>query len=277
MRKGLAKGVPFLAALALLIGSAGCGGDGGSQSTSAEPDSALVERPNAKRPIAAEVASFERALRDKSCEAFQPFVFSTLRGRPAGAAATPAECKEEGFLVSAYARRFRHAVSGSREYGTTALVEVPASNGHNEYLVWILDGDGRFRFTESDAVFDPQFETEFEDRVEAEAVAERFVRAVAEHNCAALLKALHEQSRLVTDNEGPRATCRGVLDGAYFAPAIHATPNPKIDVIGGTQAFAFVGVPTASAYFTLSMGLDSNGRMRVVDVLPSTLLEPAET
>jgi hypothetical protein len=270
------KGV-LLATAALLVAMTGCGGgDDGAQSTQEDSSSALVEQPSAKRPISAEIAGFELALEDKSCEAFQPYVFSTVRSRPPGAPATRSECREEGFLVSAYARRVRHPVSDSREYGTFALMESPAGNGHREYTFWVLDSDGRFRFIESDGVFDPQIGTEFEDRADAERAAKDFIHAVDEHDCPALLRALHENSRFVTDQEGPHATCSAVLDGVYFAPAIQATPNPKIDVIGGTRTFAFIGVPTASAYFTLSIGQSTRGGMRVVDVLPNTPLEPGE-
>jgi hypothetical protein len=276
MKRAVATGVPLLATATLLTAIAGCGGGDGQQSTAGESGPKLVGRPSAKRPISAEVAGFERALEEKSCEQFQPYVFSTLRSRPAGAPATRGECKEEGFLVSAYARRIRHPVSDSREYGTFALMESPAGNGHREYTFWVLDSDGRFRFIESDGVFDPQIGTEFEDRTAAERAAEDFIRAVDEHNCPALLKVLHETSRFLTDQAGPRATCRAILDGAYFAPAIQATPSPKIDVIGGTRTFAFIGVSTTSAYFTLSIGQSTRGGMRIVDVLPNTSLEPAE-
>lgn len=270
MKRTLTKSVPFLAACALLLALAGCGG---SDSSSGESSSGLAERPSAERPIADEVAGFERALREESCEAFQPYLFSTLRRRPPGAAATPTECKEDGDLVVIYARRLLHPISNSAEYGTGALIEAPEAGGEKNYTFWILDRDGRFRFINFEGVFDRQIGTEFVHRAETERVAESFVSAVARHDCRTLLKDLQETSRLVVEQPGPRATCRAVLGDGHLAAAIHPTPKPRIDVMGGTQDFAFIGIQTTAAYFTILLGESSYGGMRVIDVLPSTPLE----
>jgi len=260
-----------------LFGGCGNGGGGNSStSTGGEPAAALVGRPAAKRPISAEVPGFERALESGSCKEFQPFIFSTIRGRPPGSPATRVECRREPLLAAQYARRIGPPISRARQFGTGALMEAPASHGNKEYTVWVLDGDGRFRFAEQEGVFHPEIGTPFTARIEAERVARSFVRAVDEHDCPALLKVLHEKSRFVEDKEGASASCRAVLDGVYFAPAIHATPELEIDALGGTRTFAFI-VPTASAYFTLTLGQSPEEGIRVLDVLPNTPLEPAET
>ena len=161
-----------------------------------------------EQPIADEVAGFERALASKSCREFFPFVFSTLRNRPPGSPATKEECREEPLLAAQYAHRIGPSISGSREFGTGAILEAPAGKGLDEYTTWVLDSDGRFRFAESEGVFHPQFGTSV-DRPEAKRVAEEFVRAVRGHDCAALIELLHFSSRLsLTRKAGGRSANR---------------------------------------------------------------------
>ena len=66
-----------------------------------------------------------------------------------------------------------------------------------------------------------------------------------------------------------------MFEGPYLRPALKATPEPKVEVLGGTERFAFVGVPTAKAYFTVILAINPFKKLRVIDALPSTPLQPA--
>jgi hypothetical protein len=263
----------FLVAAALLV--AGCGG-ADSKTTTDETKSAVVAMPTPQTPVSAEIASFERSFDENGCNQFQPLLFSTIRGRPAGSPATAAECRGRDFETARLARLISLPILGTHQYGTAALMEAPGSHGaEKDYTVWVLDSDGRFHFTEIQVNDDPQFGTSFTNRAEARRVAGELVRAVNEHNCKALVPLLDDSSRLVVERSA-QETCKSVLDGRYFAPAVHATPKPAIEVIGGTKAFAFVGVPTKNAYFTITMVGGDGGDLQIIDVLPNTPLELAE-
>ena len=265
------SGATILATVAIL--AAGCGG--GSDSSTESPKSSVVAMPTPERPVSAEVAAFEQAFDEKSCEQIQPLFFSTIRARPAGSPATKEECKGRSAETARLAGLTSMPVLGSREYGTAAMMEAPGTRGaEKDYTIWVLDSDGRFHFTQVQANDDPQFGSAFTIGDEAEDVARKLVRAVDQHDCEALVPLFSDVSRLVVERSRGEI-CQSVLDGKYFAPAVHATPNPALEVLGGTQDFAFVGVPTANAYFTITIG-GSPGDLRVYDVLPSTPLEPAE-
>jgi hypothetical protein len=269
-----AASAAFLAAAALLL--AGCGGSNTDASTD-DTNSALVAMPTPQTPVSAEIAAFERSFDKNGCKQFQPLLFSTIRRRPAGSPATAAECRGRDSETARLARLISLPILSTRQYGTAALLEAPGSHGaEKDYTIWVLDSDGRFHFTEIQVNDDPQFETSFTNRDEARRVAGDLVRAVDQHDCKALLALLDDSSRLVVERS-PQEICQSVLDGRYFAPAVHATPKPAIEVIGGTQALAFVGVPTKNAYFTITMAAGDGGDLRVFDVLPNTPLEPAES
>lgn len=231
--------------------------------------------PAPKRPVSAEISEFERAFAENSCKRLEPLMFSIIRGRPAGSPASAEECRGQGPETARLARLISLPILATRQYGTAALMEAPGTHGaEKDYTIWVLDSDGRFHFTVIQANDDPQFGTP-PNRDRARRVAGNLVRAVEQHDCKALLALLDDSSRLVVERK-PKEICQSVLDGRYFAPALHATPKPALEVIGGTKTFAFVGVPTENAYFTITMG-GSGAGMRVFDVLPNTPLEPAES
>jgi hypothetical protein len=263
----------FLATAALLV--PGCGG-ADNESTSDDTKSAAVAMPSPQTPVSAEVASFERSFDKNGCTQFQPLRFSTIRGRPAGSPATGAECRGRDFERARLARLISLPILETRQFGTAALMEAPGTNGgEKDYTIWVLDSDGRFHFTEIQLNADAQFGTRFTNRGQAKKVAEDLVRAVDRHDCKALLELFDDDSRLVVERD-PKETCQSVLDGRYFAPALDATPKPAIEVIDGTQTFAFVGVSTKDAYFTITMAGEGDG-LRIFDILPNTPLEPAES
>lgn len=255
------------AALAFgVLAVAGCGGDGddggGSKSTPS-----LANRPIVKQPIVAEVDPFNRALAAKSCRAFQPLVFSLVRGKPPGAPATAAECRQrdtafDGLLGDQFTR--------AGQFGTGAVME--GSGAKNvRYTIWVLDGDGRFRFANVLGTSPPQLGAPFTDRPEANRVATRFLTAVRERDCPTMERLFSRRaSRLVAGEGSARAACRAVLKGQFLAPAVRKTPNIRVEVLGGTRNVAFVGVPTRDAYFTMIVSNSGTPGLRVLDTLPST-------
>jgi hypothetical protein len=138
--------------------------------------------------------------------------------------------------------------------------------------IWVLDTDGRFRVSYT-AEGPPQIGTEPTPDAQQGETATAFVDAVREGDCEALLEVLNPGGRLAQAG-GPEAVCEGVIDGALFAPAIEATPEAEPIELGATANYAFYGVPTEDAYFTLVLGTgDPAQQMTVVDLLPSSPVE----
>lgn len=260
----------FLATAALLV--AGCGG-ADTESTTDDTKSAVVAMPTPQTPVSAQIVPFERSFDENGCKQFQPLRFSTIRGRPAGSPATASECRGQDSERSRLAHLISLPILATRQYKTAALMEAAGTNGaKKDYTIWVLDSDGRFHFTEIQLNDDPQFGTPFTNRDAAQRVAGELVRAVDQHDCKALLELLNSSSRLVVGHD-PKEICQSVLNGRYFAPAVYATPKPNIEVLGGTRAVAFVGVPTETAYFTITMAGEGD-ELQVFDVLPNTPLDP---
>ena len=255
----------LLALAALGLGA--CGGDdegGGDKGPAPAP---LAERPAPKRPIAAEIAPFTRAIAANSCKDFVPLVLSFTRGQPPGAPAAATECKKADPSLEAL-RGVR--IELAAQYGTGGLLEGTAGNARR-YTIWVLDGDGRFHYSKVTGLGPKQAGTPFSRRKEAARVAGRFVRSVRARDCDAMGRLFSPSgSRLVETLGSPRAACRAVLDGKFLAPALRATPHPRIEVLGGTRDLAFVGVATRRLYFTVTLGGGKKPDLRVFDVVPST-------
>ena len=264
---------PRLAPIALcfvMFLAGGCGGDdddgGGGDKQAAS--AALAERPTPKQPIASEIAAFNRAISTQDCKKYYPLVLSFARGKPPGSPATAAECKGTG---SGLATLRGYRVELAAQYGTAGILDGRSGDKHR-HTIWTLDGDRRFRYTEvTGSGSASQAGTPFSDRREAARLARDFVAAVRSGDCAAMAPLFSPKgSRLVVNTGSPRAACRAVLKGQFLAPAVRKTPNPRIDVLGGTRNLAFVGVATSSLYFTMTMGDGGKPPLRVFDVVPSS-------
>ena len=250
----------------------GCGGDdddgGGDEKRT--PSAALTERPTPKQPITAEIAPFSRAISTQDCKKYYPLVLSFSRGERTGTPATEAECKGRDPEV-ALLRGYR--VELAAQYGTAGILDGPAGSGNKRrHTIWTLDGDGRFRYTQVTGTGTAaQAGTPFSDRKEARRLAEDFLAAVRERDCAAMARLFSpEGSRLVVNTGSTKAACRAVLEGEFLAPAVRKTPNPRIEVLGGTRNLAFVGVATKDIYFTMTMGDGGKPKLRLFDVVPSS-------
>lgn len=268
--KRLARLAP-LALCSVAFLAPGCGGDdddGGGNEKSA-PSTALTERPSPKRPIASEIAAFSRAISTQDCKKYYPLVLSFARGMRPGSPATAKECKSTDSGL-ALLRGYRVALAA--QYGTAGILDGRTSGNTHRHTVWILDGDGRFRYTQvTGTASAAQAGTPFSDRKQAARLAGEFVEAVRAKDCAAMAPLFSPKgSRLVVNTGSPKADCRAVLKGEFLAPAVRETPNPRIDVLGGTRNLAFVGVATERLYFTITMGDGGKPKLRIFDVVPSS-------
>jgi hypothetical protein len=247
-----------------VLALASCGGD-------EDPGSADSRKaPQPSQPIAAAMASYNEAIADDSCEEYTPLVFSLIRQRSAGSAATADECPAgshaPGFLRG-------HRFDRSREYGLGAIIEGPLPAGHSgltELSVWVLDGDRHFRSINFYGALKPQIGTSGSSNAAAR-VARRFVAATRAKDCGAMEPLLSPKGRLIVSNHhSAAAACKVVLGGKFFAPAVQGGPVPLPEPSGATRDFAFVGIPTAKTYFTAVVSDVGGGAPKVLDVLPST-------
>ncbi len=267
---------PLLILAAGLLALAGCGGDsqGGG-----EPASDTVAQPDPAEPIATMVEPLNTAVDTASCERYVELVTSLAReDNVAGAPPRPGECSvaEKGPLRVLQGAHFED----SAEFGTAAIIEGTVGAGDEARPVvtlWVVDRDGRFRVSYA-ADGAPQLGTEPGPDARPAEAADGFLDAVRAGDCEALKPLLNPDGRLVTATGGVEAACDGVIEGALFAPALEATPGAEAELLGATANYAFVGVPTREAYFTLVLSNlpDAEGQMTVLDVLPSTPIELPE-
>lgn len=252
------------AAAALALAACGGGGDDSTSTAAAK----LAAQPAPKQPLSAQVGSFNQSIAAKDCKAYQKLVFSTVRGRPPGVRATDTECTR----VPKF-ELLRSQFNRIGQYGTGGLMEGPGPDGRPQTTFWVVDGDGRYRFTLGSVSGRPQIGTPFTTGAKAVAVATGFLQAVRKRDCAAVERAFSSQARLVVFGGGRRAACRTILNGKILAPALRKTPKPKVVAMGGTVDLAFVGIQTRDIFFTMILGQ----KLRVVDVLPSTPIDLPKT
>jgi hypothetical protein len=257
----------FAATAAVVLLTAGAVACGGGDSDGGAPSPPGKRQPSPKRPIAAELAPFNRAIATQSCRDYVPLLASIVRQRPAGTPASTGECRRpEGSLQALRGYRF----SASQAYGTAALMEGPRNAATREYAIWALDGNGRFGYTREAGVAKPQIGSPFTRGAEASAVATRFIAAVRHGDCRAMDPLFSAGGRLAVTQGGPAGACRAVLRGRFLAPAVRASGRTSVRVMGGTSDLAFVGVPTRRGWFTMLLTAQRPSALRVLDVLPST-------
>jgi hypothetical protein len=267
---------PLVILAAGLLAFAGCGGDsqGGG-----EPAGDAVAQPEPAQPIETMVEPLNAAVDAGSCEQYVELVTSLAReGNEAGGPPRPGECAvaEKGPLRLLEGARFED----SAEFGTGAIIEGTLGAGDEARPVvtlWVVDRDGRFRVSYA-ADGAPQLGTEPAPDARPEEAADGFLEAIRAGDCEALKPLLNPDGRLVTTTGGVEAACDAVIDGALFAPALKATPGAEPEPLGATVNYAFFGVPTRDAYFTLLLSNlpDAEAQMTVLDVLPSTPIELQE-
>ena len=165
----------------------------------------------------------------------------------------------------------------AREYGTAAVAEDPGTGGAPDSLAVFVLHDGRFRFLLTPGPgLDRQIDTAPAPGANARANVETFLRGVREGDCSQIVPVLNRDATLAVSFQGDlELGCQSVVDGVLFAPSLAETPDARLDALGQTKDFAFFGISTRKAYFTIVLGTtpgDANGdvEMRVIDVLPNT-------
>lgn len=258
-----------------VLALAGCGG-GDTEPAATEAARGAVAQPEPVEPISAMVEPLNAAIEAESCRQYVALVTSLAReGEEPGAPPQRGECAvfERGPLRVLEGARFDE----SAEYGTGAVIEgtIDDADGTRSVVtLWIVDRDGRFRVSyAADGV--SQLGTEPDPEARPEEAATEFVDAIRAGDCDALKPVLNPDGRLVQSTGGPDAACETVIGGALFAPALDATPDAEAVELGATGNYAFYGVATSVAYFTLVLSNlpDREGPMTVLDVLPSTPIE----
>ncbi len=268
-----AAGLAVLPLLAL-----GCGGDddgNGGEETAAQPE--VVSQPEPSESISTRIEVFNDAVADQDCERLAPLGHSLTRpANEPGAPPSAEECREtESYISDLQGVQ----LDADAEFGTGAIAEgsPPAgSDSRGTVTVWVVDRDGSYRLLLT-ADSKPQVDTEIADEAAVEEIAREFVDAVETDDCETIERILGPNGRLAAN--APEERCKAIVDGKLFAPALETTPDPELELLGGTRVFAFVGVPTADAYFTIVTGTRaSQGRLEptILDVLPSTDLDLPE-
>jgi hypothetical protein len=266
--------------LALVLLVAGCGGSDDKQAPNkASAPATGVAQPKPKEPIGVSLKRVNAAQAARDCKRLTPLTFSILREqlRP-GLPATAAECR--GFDKAT--RGQKPAVfDKTAEYGTAAFMEGPpttSAKGIRSQSLWALDSDGVFRFTRVSGQGTEQIGTRPAPGTKIAANADAFLAGVRRHDCRLLATTINPNGRLASAGKGVPGACKVVLKGKLFEPALRESPGARAVKLGATRSFAFYGVSTKKAYFTLLMRLTSpkqQDEMTVMDVLPNTPIKPA--
>jgi hypothetical protein len=159
------------------------------------------------------------------------------------------------------------------EFGTAAIAEAPGPDGV-ETAVFVLY-DSRFRFLFATDPGEPQLGTDAAPAAKAERNVTTFVDGVIEENCDKIVPVLNPAATLALSFHGDlEFGCESIVRGVLFAPSLAETPQARPEPLGHTRDFAFFGISTRGAYFTIVLGTTpgepDDPEMRVIDVLPST-------
>lgn len=262
--------VPLLLMSALAVNSCEGGGRTGpdvSVSITVTPTAfELVAQPTPDESIKETLKRFNPVVAAQDCGAFhEEFdVFAVIfdQGQP---------CAKDGALGLMADARFTEV----QEYGTAAVAEDPGPGGAVDSVALFVLYDSRFRFLLTPGPgSDGQIGTKPPPDANAEANAEQFLEGVKEGDCTKVVPVLNPDATLAASFQGNlELGCQSVVDGVLFAPSLKETPGARLETLGQTKDFAFFGVATRSAYFTVILGTTQNGpdgEMRVIDVLPST-------
>lgn len=238
-----------------------------------------MAQPEPKEHIGVQLRRVNAAEAARDCARVAPLTFSILRNQfKPGLPATKAECRD----FEKETRGVKPAVfDKSAEYGTAAFMEGPPSRpakGIRSQSLWVLDSDGVFRFTRVSGDATEQIGSRPAPNTKIAANANAFLAGVRRRDCRLLASTINPNGRLASAGGGVRGACKVVLKGKLFEPALRESPGARAVELGATRSFAFYGVSTKKAYFTLVMRTTSakdQAAMTVMDVLPNTPIEPA--
>ncbi len=227
---------------------------------------AVVAQPTPDESIRETLRRFNHVIAAQDCatfhEEFDVFAVIFDQGRP---------CTRGGSLGAMADAKFTEA----QEYGTAAVAEDPGSGGVVDSVAVFVLYDSRFRLLLAPGAGpDGQIGTTPPPGANARANAEEFLEGVKEGDCTKVVSVLNPDATLAASFQGDlELGCQSVVDGVLFAPSLKETPRARLEALGETKDFAFFGIATSTAYFTIILGATPNrsdGEMRVIDVLPST-------
>jgi hypothetical protein len=277
----------LLACVALAFAPLGCGDD---DDNGGDGDD-VVSQPEPASPIDEQMALVNQAISEQDCEQFAMLNFSFVRapvdGLPPepGAPATSEECKflEDNPLSQLAGVEFTE----SAEFGAAAITEGETDGPIQGYdhvtMIWLTDWDGEYRNLYYFPA-DPQLTEEPAAGIDPASSVQALIDAARTGDCKNAEEFIEPTGLLAQQNGSSVEGCEAVAGGEIFAPAVKATPDAAPEEMGIVRDYAFYGVPTADAYFGVTLatppvdpGEPAAAESRVIDVVPLTEveLEPA--
>ena len=247
----------LLAAAALA--PTGCGGDDDDDGTS------VKGLPKPAQPLSAAVRQLEQ-VSSGPCQRFLTIVHTRSRraNTPPGSPGTAQEC--EGSNLGEFAG-FR--AEKTKQFGTAAVVDGRTNRRSQVSLIFVLDGDSRWRFLFKSLVAPsredpdirqvgskPRDEDRFDENVRA------FVRGFQTRDCPAIWKALSGSSGIVSVRKNNQAAFCRDLNRSYanagtFPSLMLQSRNAKPELLGETSDNAFYALKLARGnVFTLVLSTD---------------------
>jgi len=245
--------VAVLAAAALALGTAGCGGGKDTK----QPAHGEKPGPAAKQRLSATTPDFNRAIASQSCRLYAPLALTYTRPQAAQPGSPPIasakECDNYRQLLSRNLKgvKFEQA----QEFGSAGLMEGPGpkvGKYTNHTGVFVLDWDGKYRFYLTNSA-DPQIGSKPKPGTDYQKTAEAFVKAVRDKDCAAFQRVTNPYGGFYRGVKSAQAACTAVFNGRFLAPQLKADPSAKPVKLGETLDFGFYGIPTKRNYYTVIM------------------------
>ena len=228
------------------------------------PVAGAVAQPEPDESIAETLKRFNFAVERQDCELFQREldVLGVIFDQPRSCGSTLGKLGGTRFTESA-------------EFGSAAIAEAPASEGDVKATAVFVLYDSRYRFLLSTGPGERQVGTDATAAAAAENNVATFVNGVIDGDCDKIVPVLNPEATLASSFDGDlQFGCESVVQGVLFAPSLKETPGARPEPLGQTRDFAFYGISTKGAYFTIVLGTTPGNRvdpqMRVIDVLPNT-------
>src|SRR5688500_4484858 len=248
----------------------------------------VVSQPEPTTPIDQQMAAINQAIDDQDCDQFAALNFSFLRGQvdglppePGASSATKEECSflEDNALSQLAGVEFTE----SEELGAAAITEgelpAPIQGYESVTMVWLTDWDGEYRNLYYFPA-DPQVGEVPAEGADPESSVQALIDAARSGDCKDAEEFIEPTGLLAQQNGGAVEGCEAIADGEIFAPAVEGTPDAAPEEMGTVRDYAFYGVPTADAYFGVTLatppvdpGEPASSEFRVIDVVPLTEVE----
>jgi hypothetical protein len=241
----------ILATAVVVAALAGCGGGGGGGGS---PTVSGVAPPEVHQRSTDAAQLLSQAIDAGSCRKFTPLVLTTARapGLRPGAPATASECGSSGTARVRKLGGFK--LANTDTFGTAALAEgsIPPIAGRTTGdLVLILDSDGTYRYAAAVAAGSQIGKPPIHDAA-FDSAASAFIEALRAGNCAQLYRYSTPTGSLLGSFNGSKsALCKALLHPGTLRPKLRADPTLQPVRLGSTPNFAFYGLSTRKAYYTM--------------------------